>query len=42
MQSYRDKGLIGFSQVGKKVFFSQNDIDEFLQSKTQQQAEKWK
>jgi excisionase family DNA binding protein len=30
LQTYRDGGLIRFSQVGSKIFFRRSDIDEFL------------
>jgi len=31
-QHYRDKGLIGFSQVGSKIYYKQSDINQFLES----------
>lgn len=29
-QSWRDKGLISFTQVGSKIYFTQDDVDAFL------------
>lgn len=30
LQNYWDKDLIGFSQVGAKIWFTANDVQEFL------------
>jgi hypothetical protein len=30
MQNWRDDGLLGFSQVGKKIYYSHEDIDRML------------
>ena len=30
LQSYRDKGMIPFSQIGRKILYKRTDIDEFL------------
>lgn len=29
-QTYRDKGLITFSQIGNKIFYKDSDINAFL------------
>jgi hypothetical protein len=29
-QNYRDKGLIAFSQVGKKIFYKRENVDSFI------------
>ncbi|MBT9391789.1 helix-turn-helix domain-containing protein [Hymenobacter sp. NST-14] len=31
MQNWRDEGLLGFSQVGSKIYYSREDIDRMLQ-----------
>ena len=31
-QSYRDKGLIKFSQIGSKIFYNTSSINTFLKS----------
>jgi hypothetical protein len=31
LQSWRDGGLISFSQVGSKIYYSLRDIQEFMQ-----------
>lgn len=31
LQSWRTEGLISFSQVGSKLFYTQKDINEFIQ-----------
>ncbi|MDR0331853.1 MAG: helix-turn-helix domain-containing protein [Dysgonamonadaceae bacterium] len=31
IKKYRDEGLLGFSQVNDKFFYSSSDLDEFLQ-----------
>jgi hypothetical protein len=31
-QNYRDKGLIGFVKVGNRIFYRDQDIDEFIES----------
>lgn len=30
LQGYRDNGLIDFDQVGRKIYYSQQDLDDFL------------
>lgn len=30
LKKYRDDGLLGYSQVGDKYWYSQDDIDNFL------------
>lgn len=30
LKKYRDDGLLGYSQVGDKYWYTQNDIDNFL------------
>lgn len=32
LKSWRTKGLIGYSRVGSKFFYSRRDIEEFLRS----------
>lgn len=32
LKKYRDNGWLGYSRVADKYFYSQNDIDEFLQN----------
>lgn len=32
LQSWRDDGILTFSQVGGKIFYKQSDIDEVLNS----------
>ena len=32
LQSWRTEGLISFSQVGSKLFYTQKNISEFIQS----------
>lgn len=31
-QTWRDEGMIAFSQIGAKIYYQQKDIDLFLQS----------
>ena len=31
LQSWRTDGLISFSQIGSKLFYTQKDINEFIQ-----------
>ncbi len=31
-QDYRDKGLIGFSQIGGKIYYRASDIEKLLNS----------
>lgn len=31
MQTWRDDGLLGFSQVGNKIYYSQDDLNRMLQ-----------
>ncbi len=30
LQSYRDRGLIGFSQIGQKIYYRSEDIENFI------------
>lgn len=30
LQSYRDEGKIGFSQIGSKIYYKASDIESFL------------
>ncbi len=30
LQNYRDSGKISFSQIGRKIFFTQTDLNNFL------------
>lgn len=30
LQNYRDSGLIRFSQAGRKIYYTQSNLDEFL------------
>ena len=32
LKKYRENGWLGYSRVADKYFYSQNDIDEFLQN----------
>lgn len=32
LQGYRDKGMINFQQVGRKIFYTEDDVDAFLMS----------
>lgn len=32
LKKYRDDGLLGYSQVGEKYWYTQQDIDNFLSS----------
>lgn len=31
LKSYRDRGLISFSKVGKKIFYRPKDVDDFIE-----------
>jgi excisionase family DNA binding protein len=31
-QSYRDKRILPFSQIGRKIYFKASDIDEYLEA----------
>ena len=31
LQNYRNQGLLSFSQHGRKIFYTQDDIDAFLE-----------
>ncbi len=31
LQDYRDKGYISFTQIASKIYFSNDDINEFMQ-----------
>jgi len=30
LQNYRDDGLIGFTQIGRKIYYKQSDLNMFL------------
>jgi MerR family transcriptional regulator, repressor of the yfmOP operon len=30
LQSYRDRGILPFSQIGRKIYYKASDIDEYL------------
>ncbi len=30
LQSYRDEGLISYSQIGNKIYYKASDVDKFL------------
>jgi excisionase family DNA binding protein len=30
LQNYRDSGILSFSQIGRKIFFTKADLDDFL------------
>jgi len=30
LQSYRDRGILPFAQVGRKIYYKSSDIDEYL------------
>ena len=32
LSTWRDQGLIGFSQIGSKIYYSQSDIEEFMKT----------
>jgi len=32
LQTYRDNGIISFSQFGSKIYFRRRDLEKFLQS----------
>lgn len=32
LQSYRDKGVLSFSQIGGKIYFKNSDIEKHLES----------
>ncbi|WP_278602538.1 helix-turn-helix domain-containing protein [Alistipes indistinctus] len=34
LQSYREKGIVPYSNVGGKFFYRENDIVAYLESKT--------
>lgn len=31
LQNYRDKGIIKFSQVGRKIYYTMEDVEIFIQ-----------
>lgn len=31
-QTWRDRGLIGYSQIGHKIYYSRNDVEQFIQN----------
>lgn len=31
-QTWRDRGLIGYSQIGHKIYYSRNDVEKFIQN----------
>lgn len=30
LQTYRDRGILPFAQVGRKIYYKASDIDEYL------------
>jgi len=30
LQSYRDRGILPFSQIGRKIYYKATDVDEYL------------
>ena len=34
LQTYRDTGRIGFSQIGRKIYYRVNDVDKLLKDST--------
>jgi phage pi2 protein 07 len=36
LQNYRDRGILPFSQMGSKIYYHENDIEEFLQQHYQE------
>jgi excisionase family DNA binding protein len=30
IQSYRDRGILPFAQIGRKIYYKASDIDEYL------------
>jgi excisionase family DNA binding protein len=30
LQSYRDRGILPFAQIGRKIYYKASDIDEYL------------
>lgn len=30
LQSYRDNGILPFSQIGRKIYYKASDIDDYL------------
>ena len=32
LQTYRDQGILPFSQVGRKIYYKASDIDEYLEA----------
>lgn len=30
LQSYRDRGILPFAQIGRKIYYKDSDIDEYL------------
>ena len=36
LQNYRDGGLIAFRQIGRKICYTQEDLNNFLQKNIQQ------
>ena len=33
LQTYREKGLIGYAQIGHKIFYSSKDVDNFINNR---------
>jgi hypothetical protein len=31
LQNYRDRGILSFSQMGSKIYYREDDIEDFLQ-----------
>jgi excisionase family DNA binding protein len=32
LQSYRDLGVLPFSQIGRKIYYKSSDIDDYLEA----------
>jgi len=32
LSTWRDQGLIGFSQIGSKIYYSQSDVEQFMKN----------
>ena len=32
LQNYRDRGILPFAQIGRKIYYKATDLDEFLES----------
>ena len=32
LQNYRDRGILPFAQIGRKIYYKASDIDEYLEA----------